>query len=213
MTASPTSTPSTPHSLLERLQKPPADPLTLPEGPDRSRVEKDQKRLDADWARFAEFFVPALYQAAKKICTSAEEAGELAHTMFLEFRQGKLTRYRRQPNVPFRRWLAVVLRNKWYEKKRGKKPAQAEDLDHYADRSDPLDEVIDREFANHAARIALETLLRRFPNGAVYALHLKGEKNLTEVAQSLNKTMAAVYKEKSLILRQLRQELDGLVND
>jgi DNA-directed RNA polymerase specialized sigma24 family protein len=203
---------STPHSLLERLQQSPPDPLTLPQGAERTRAEKEQKRLEADWARFAEFFVPALYQAAKKVCASEEEAGELAHTLFVEFRQGELAKYKRQSNVPFRRWLAVVLRHKWYEKKRGKKPQPA-DLEQAPHASDPVDEVIDREFAAHAARIALDTLLRRFPNGAVYAQHLKGEKNLTEVAQVLNKTMAAVYKEKSLILRQLRQDLDGLVND
>jgi len=36
---------------------------------------------------------------------------------------------------------------------------------------------------------------------------------LSQIAQMLNKSMAAVYKEKSLILRQLRQDLDGLVTD
>lgn len=199
---------STPHSLLERLQQSLADPLSSPP----AAREVDAKRRDADWARFAEFFVPALYQAAKKICTREEDASELAHMMFVEFREGKLARYKRRPEVPFRRWLAVVLRNKWYEKQRGKKAIAAEDLEQLGAAADPLDEVIDREFASHAARIALETMLRRFPNGAVYADHLRGEKTLPQIAQTLGKSMAAVYKEKSLMLRQLRQDLAGLVD-
>jgi RNA polymerase sigma-70 factor (ECF subfamily) len=189
------STTTTPFSLLQRLQQ----------SSDR----------DA-WARFVELYTPLFFYWARKLGLQDADAADLVQDVFASLLVG-VASFERRPGKRFRGWLWTVLQNKHRERQRrlaGRPETSAAFLEE-ATISDSTASIDDAEYQQYLVHRALQLMQAEFEPATWKACweFVVAERPVTEVAAELGISVNAVYLAKSRVLRRLREELDGLLEE
>jgi RNA polymerase sigma-70 factor (ECF subfamily) len=167
------------------------------------------------WKRFVQLYTPLLYSWAAQAGLRGQDAADLVQDVFVILLR-KLGEFRYERDGSFRGWLRTVLRNKWHDLQRLRVPiphdAQAAPLADLPDRT-AIDD--DAEYRAYLVRRALALIQGDFEPAtwqAWQAFAMAGRPAL-EVARELGITAHAVYLAKARVLRRLRQEIAGLLED
>ena len=183
-------------SLLDRLHQP------------------DQQEA---WGRFVQLYTPLLYDWARSLGLQEQDVADLVQEVFAVLLE-KLREFRYEPKLSFRGWLRTVLRNKWREVRRKRIPTPVDARDGpLADLPDPQDdkqfsETAYREYLVQRALILIEGDFQPDTWRAWQEFAVAGEP-AAEVARKLGMTAHAVYLAKARVLRRLREELNGLLDE
>lgn len=184
----------TPSSLLERLQK--------PEDPE-------------SWERFVDLFTPLLFGWSRQLGLAPQEAADLVQDVLLLLLR-KLPEFRNQPGNSFRRWLRIVLLDKWRKNGPQLLPGNSagrralEEL--AAPDSQTAQDLV--EYRSYLLGRVLEMLRPEFPASTWEAFRrygIRGE-DPRQVAAHLQMNVGTVIAAKSRVLTRLRQEFRGILD-
>lgn len=191
----------TPVSLLDRLQRKPAP---------------------ADWQRLVELYTPLLRDWLSRSAAPRQEADDLIQEI-LRCVVAKIADFQRQRTGSFRRWLQVITANciNLYWRKQGGKPAAvggAEGellLSQLADPDDPLDRSIDGEYNRYVVRRLIQLIEPEFQpqTWQAFQRHVLDGQPPAAVAEELGISANAVLIARSRILKRLREEAQGLIEE
>jgi RNA polymerase sigma-70 factor (ECF subfamily) len=169
------------------------------------------------WERFVQLYTPLLYSWADRVGLPDQDAADLVQEVFVTLLQ-KLREFRYKRDGSFRGWLWTMLRNKWREVQRRRVPMPVDacqgPLADLPDRSD--NDLFEKaEYRDYLVQRALELIQGDFEPTTWQAWQAFGVagRPAAEVARELGITAHAVYLAKSRVLRRLRQEVDGLLDD
>jgi RNA polymerase sigma-70 factor (ECF subfamily) len=186
---------TTSHSLLERLK--------LPE---------DQKA----WARFVDLYTPLLFAWARQVGLQGPDAADLVQEVFVLLLQ-KMPAFTYDRHKGFRSWLRTVTLNRWRDqcRRRAVRPRELTggpppDVAAVAEAS--FGEV---EYRQQLVARALELMQAEFQPTtwkACWELVVRG-RPAAEVAAELGISENAVHLAKGRVLRRLRKELAGLLDE
>jgi RNA polymerase sigma-70 factor (ECF subfamily) len=186
---------TTPVSLLEQVRNP-----------------GDQEA----WKRFVNVYTPLLFHWAHRVGSRDQDAADLVQEVFLLLIQ-KLPEFTYDRDKSFRAWLRTLSLNRWHNYQRRKQlPSSREDQPNLSELVDPhgSEAFWDAEYRQHLVSQVLESIQKDFPPDTwkAWSEYVVRGRSATEVAAELGITINMVYLTKSRILRQLRRELDGLVD-
>ncbi len=191
----------TPVSLLDRLQ---------------------QKPAPADWQRLVELYTPLLRDWLARYPALRQEADDLIQEI-LRCVVAKIPDFRRQRTGSFRRWLQVITANcinLFWRKQRGKPSAVGgeegeELLSQLADPDRPLDRSIDGEYSRYVVRRLVQLIEPEFrpQTWQAFQRHVLDGVPPAAVAEELGISVNAVLIARSRILKRLREEAQGLIDD
>ena len=179
---------------------------------ERLRQPHDQEA----WGRFVRLYTPLLMEWARRLGLQEADASDLLQEVFGVLITA-LPQFRYNPDQSFRAWLSVVLRNKWLNQGRGRKPVQAETTDlnqvtfRESDGGLPFDEL---EYRSCLRQRALEICQREFQPvtwQAFWRTVIEGD-TPSEVATELGITANAVYLARGRVLKRLREDLEGFLD-
>jgi RNA polymerase sigma-70 factor (ECF subfamily) len=193
--------PETPVSLLDRLQ---------------------QKPAPADWQRLVELYTPLLRDWLARYPALRQETDDLIQEI-LRCVVAKIPDFRRQRTGSFRRWLQVITANciNLYWRKQRCKPSAigGEDgdllLSQLADPDSPLDRSIDGDHSRYVLRRLVQLIEPEFwpQTWQAFQRHVLDGVPPAAVAEELGISVNAVLIARSRILKRLREEAQGLIDD
>ncbi len=168
------------------------------------------------WARFVDLYTPLLFSWARRLGLQPEDARDLVQEVFTALVE-KLPAFAYDRDKSFRAWLRTVALNKWRDRHRRKAIPIAPGPVPLAELAGPDDGEAfwEQEFQQHLIRRALEVMQADFqPNTwkACWEFVVSG-RPAAAVAHELGISENAVYLAKSKVLRRLRQELKGLLDE
>ncbi len=175
-------------SLLERLRQPDADA----------------------WARFVELYTPLLLRWTCRLGLQAADGDDLVQDVFGILVQ-KLPEFEYDPGRRFRGWLRTVLVHRWHNwPRRGAVPLNVDPPG-----SDPADDVQEEEYRRYLVGRALKIMHTDFEPTTWKACweSVVNGRPAAHVADELGMSVAAVYIARSRVLRRLREELRGMIEE
>ncbi|MCE9608321.1 MAG: sigma-70 family RNA polymerase sigma factor [Planctomycetia bacterium] len=167
------------------------------------------------WNKFVELYTPLLVYWGRQRGLQTEDAADLVQDV-LSHLVHKLPEFEYQPHKRFRNWLATVTRNKFIDRTRKR---WEQGLGGDESRAEPIEPELDgfdeQEYRQYLVRRALEIVRRDYQEATWQACwrSVTTDDSAAEIAQQLNLTEGAVYAAKCRILRRLREELAGLIDD
>ncbi|MBI3466718.1 MAG: sigma-70 family RNA polymerase sigma factor [Planctomycetes bacterium] len=179
---------TTSDSLLERLRLPDADA----------------------WVRFVELYTPFMHRWACRLGLQDADADDLVQDVFGILLQ-KLPDFEYDPGRSFRGWLRTVLVHRWHNWPRRGEVLLTADLPG----SDPGDEVQEEEYRCYLVARALKIMQTDFepPTWKACWECVVNGRLAAEVADELGMSVAGVYIARSRVLRRLRDELRGMIEE
>lgn len=191
----------TPVSLLDRLQ---------------------QKPAPADWQRLVDLYTPLLRDELSRTTAPHQEDDDLIQEI-LRCVVAKIPDFRRQRTGSFRKWLHVITRHcvsLYWRKQRRQPPAVGGDdgeflLAQLADPDSPLDRAIDAEHDRYVVRRLLRLIEPEFrpQTWQAFQRHVLDGLPPAVVAEELGMSANAVLIARSRILKRLREEARGLIDE
>jgi RNA polymerase sigma-70 factor (ECF subfamily) len=185
---------STPVSLLERIRSGPSE---------------------QEWHRFVELYAPLLTFWARRLGLQDSDAADLVQEIFVVLVR-ELPQFIYQPGKRFRGWLWTITVNKWRERKR--KYARQSNLVEETtwDQMSTPDNTValdEQEYNRYLVSRALQLMQSRFQPTTWRACweSVVAGRPTAEIANELGISPNAVRLAKSHVLRELRRELDGLL--
>jgi RNA polymerase sigma-70 factor (ECF subfamily) len=173
----------------------------------------DRLRHGADaqaWDRFCALYTPLLHGWARQLGLHEADADDLVQDVFgLLLR--KMPEFAYDARGSFRGWLRTVLVNRWRNWPR----AAAAPLRVDVPQSDPADAMGEAEYRAYLVRRALGVMQSDFETSswkACWECVAQG-RPAADVAAELGLSVAAVYIARSRVLRRLREELHGLLEE
>lgn len=189
----------------------------------RSLLERLGQRADADaWKRLVDLYTPLLQCWLRQYQVPAADADDLVQEVLaVVVREVPAFRHNGQHGA-FRRWLRTTTLNRlkgyWRRRQAGPQavPGTEADklLEQIADPASDLDRQWEQEHDQFIVRRALELLEPEFTPSTWQAFRrqvIDGARP-AEVAAELGMTAHAALLAKFRVLRQLRRELDGLID-
>ena len=163
-------------------------------------AQTDPLAFDALYRRY----LPQVYRYVRSQVPDREDASDLTQQIFLQALDA-LPAYRVR-GLPFAAWLFRIARNVVIDSYRKHKNAtvpfdELPEALHPASGSDPLSELLEREREQQ-----LHTMLNRLdqPKRDLLALRFAGQLTSTEIAEVVGKSPAAVQKQLTRILAELK---------
>jgi RNA polymerase sigma-70 factor (ECF subfamily) len=175
----------------------------------------------AAWRKFVDLYTPLLFYWARKSGLQEQDAADLVQEVFaLLFVKLPEFEYRpqEQRSGRFRAWLRTVTLNKWKERRRKRQAEALEPADpRWSEPTVPDDaEAFWRdEYDQFLVARALTNMQAQFqPTSwqACWETTVNG-RAAADVAAELGLSEGAVFVAKSRVLRKLRQELAGLLDE
>ena len=185
---------TTPVSLLERLRGQPAD---------------------ADWNRFVQLYSPLIVGWLKKHGADDAAVSDVGQEVLVAV-WDKIAHFERRAGH-FRGWLWTITRNKLCEHLRRTRGdvVGVVALDRHADPVDEVARYVDNEYRQFLVNRAMTLMQADFEPRtwqACWQFVAEGER-AELVADRLGLTVNAVYLAKARVLRRLREELEGLIDE
>lgn len=191
----------TPVSLLDRLQGQPTP---------------------ADWQRFVDLYEPLLRGWLGRDAAVRNEADDLIQDILKSLVQ-KLPDFRRQRAGSFRRWLRVITVNRvnlYWRQRRGQPLAEGGNgaearLAQLEDPDSPVSRLWDEEHNRHVLRRLLQLIEPEFAEKTwrAFRRHVLDGAPTAAVAAELGTSEGAVLIARCRILKRLREEARGLVDE
>jgi RNA polymerase sigma-70 factor (ECF subfamily) len=171
----------------------------------------------AAWDRLVALYTPFLYHCGLRLGLSEADTADAVQDVFLVLLD-KLPKFQYQSSGSFRAWLRTVTCNKIRERFRKRRETAVGGSDPAFD--DPLDpaepdDLWNAEYNQYLAKRALEIMQAEFEPAtwqAVWLTTVEGRRT-ADVAAELGITSNAVFVARSRVLRRLREELAGLLDD
>jgi RNA polymerase sigma-70 factor (ECF subfamily) len=184
----------TPISLLERLRSRPAN---------------------ADWQRFVDLYSPLIVAWLTKFGADDATVHDVGQEVMIAV-WGHIADFEHRTGH-FRGWLWTLTRNKYREhwRRTKSKAVGAVDPEQTADGSDGVAQYVDDEYRQYLVSRAMSLMRSDFEPAtwqACWEFVAEG-RTADEVAGRLQMTANAVYLAKARVLRRLRQELAGLIDE
>jgi RNA polymerase sigma-70 factor (ECF subfamily) len=172
-------------------------------------------RQDA-WNRFVELYTPLLFYWARSVNLSTTDAADLVQEVLLVVVQ-KLPEFAYDPSRSFRGWLRIVTLNKYREIRRRSRTHTEANEAMLAELASPdhVPAFDEREYRHQLVAQALRIMQNEFEPTtwkACWEFVVSG-RPASEVATELQVSVDVVYGAKSRVLRRLREELAGLLDD
>lgn len=187
---------STPHSLLERV-----------------RQRSDQEA----WSRFVKLYTPLIFYWGQKCGLQPEDAADLTQEVFAILLE-KLPGFTYDQHKSFRGWLRTVTLNRWRDRVKGAatRPLPGDEVK-LAELAavDRVSALEDDEYQQHLVARALALMQSEFQPTtwkACWEFVVQG-RSAAEVARELGLTESAVYVAKFRVVRRLKEELKGLLEE
>ena len=175
---------------------------------------KDQYDENA-WEEFIDIYRRYIYVVIRRMDIPVHEAEELTQNLLVKLWE-KLPNFNFNPEVArFRTWLGKVIYNSVISYKRSKKNETFKlELDESHSVDSKISEMMNREWENYIANIALERVKPLFSGKAmeVFQMSLDG-KDLKEIAESLEIKEDSVYRLKNRVKEKLSKEISFLRED
>jgi RNA polymerase sigma-70 factor (ECF subfamily) len=167
------------------------------------------------WERFVELYTPLLLAWCRRIGVTDTDAADLTQAVFLTLYQ-RLPDFQYDADRSFRAWLKTILLNAWRNQvrqrasQRGDRAVTPDDIPD----TDPRLELDEAEYRAHLVRRAMALMRERFEPSTWRACweFVVEERPADDVARELGLTPNAVYLAKARVLRQLRHELQWLLD-
>jgi RNA polymerase sigma-70 factor (ECF subfamily) len=162
------------------------------------------------WGRFVELYTPLLYRWAGRLGLQDADAADLVQdTLGVLLRAFPEFEY--DPGRSFRGWLRTVLTHRWHRWPRRAALPLAADLTG----SDPADEAQEEEYRCYLVGRALKIMQTDFepPTWKACWECVVNGRPAADVADELGMSTAAVYIARSRVLRRLREELRGMIDE
>jgi RNA polymerase sigma-70 factor (ECF subfamily) len=162
------------------------------------------------WGRFVQLYTPVLHRWACRLGLQEADAADLVQDVFgLLLR--KLPEFEYDPSRSFRGWLRTVLVNHWRNRPRRHEAPLAADVPG----PDPADDLDADEYRRYLVGRALEIMQTDFEPRTWKACWecVRNGRPAAEVAAELEMSVAAVYIARSRVLRRLREELTGMLEE
>jgi len=176
-----------------------------------SLLDRLRRPDDAEaWARFVELYTPLLHRWACRLGLQEADAADLVQDVFGVLLR-KLPEFTYDPERSFRGWLRTVLVNHWRNRpRRTATPLTADPLS-----PDPAADLQDDEYRRYLVGRALQVMQTDFEPSTWRACweSVAQGRPAAEVAEELGISVAAVYIARSRVLRRLREELWGLLEE
>jgi RNA polymerase sigma-70 factor (ECF subfamily) len=169
----------------------------------------------AAWERFTQLYGALFDRWFYLAGVPTGEWADIRQEVFLAVAQG-LPGYAHAPGRgAFRGWLRVVVRNKVADYRRARVPPPDPRAHNDRPAPDPLDEETAGEHGLLLLRRALDLLRTDFESATWRAFWLAAveDRAAADVAADLGMTVNAVYLARGRILRRLREEFAGLLDD
>ena len=168
------------------------------------------------WSRFVQIYAPLVESWIRPFGLPAQDAEEMVQEVFSSLIR-ELPKFDYDANRSFRAWLSTVTRNavRSYLRRRGPKMMTnaADNLDGLL--SDDAYQIDAKEFREYVTQRALLVMKSDFEPAtwqAFWRVVTQGESGV-EVARDLGMSVNAVYVAKHRVLRRLREELEGMLED
>jgi RNA polymerase sigma-70 factor, ECF subfamily len=180
---------------------------------ERLKLPMDQQ----SWSRFVDLYTPMIYSWARQVGLQASDAADLVQEVFALLVQ-KMPEFTYDRHKSFRAWLRTVTLNKWrdHQRRLAARPHQltGTGLVDVAD-SDAEGSFSEAEYRQQLVARALELMQDEFKPTtwkACWEFVVAG-RPAAEVARALGISENAVHLAKGRVLRRLRKELAGLLDD
>lgn len=186
---------STQYSLLAKLQ---------------TSSESEQS-----WTRFIQIYAPLLEEWSKRLHVPEQERPDLVQETLVKL----LTRigsFQRSPGCSFRAWLYTILRNCWLDKQRRRRANDVLDSSVGDPRVDDPHETVERqEYHNYILRRVYRLIIADFSptTQEAFQRYVLDGQSAEQVSGELGISVNALYLIRSRVLRRLKAELGGLVDD
>jgi len=182
----------TPVSLLDKLANPQAEQA---------------------WHRFVDLYTPLLYHWAQKMRIPASDISDLLQDVYVHLLK-ELPEFQVRRRGHFHGWLNTVFKNKAQEwlRKRHKLPINGLLSDVCSNESPSA--IEEMEYRKYLTERVLQILKDSFPETTWRACweSVVADRPAEQIAMELGITANMVYLAKSRVLRQLREELTGLLD-
>lgn len=182
----------TPVSLLDKLANPQAEEA---------------------WHRFVDLYTPLLYHWAQKMSIPVSDISDLIQDVYVHLLK-ELPEFQLSRRGHFHGWLHAVFRNKALEwlRKRHKHPINGQLSDVYG--SESLSALEELEYRKYLTERIMQILKDSFPETTWKACweSVVANRPADQIATELGITTNMVYLAKSRVLRQLREDLTGLLD-
>lgn len=178
----------------------------------RLRQRSDQEA----WARFVDLYTPIISLWIRRRNVQPADAADLLQQVFVVLYR-KLPEFRYRENGSFRGWLQTVVRNKCHDHHRRIAHVQIDLVDAIDGKlqTDPAEDSLESEYRELLIARALQLMKVDFQPAtwqAFWDLMVEGLPVET-VADKYGISANAVYLAKARVLRRLREELDGFLDE
>jgi RNA polymerase sigma-70 factor (ECF subfamily) len=175
-----------------------------------SLLERLRQPDDNAWDRYVALYAPLLHRWAGRLGLQDADAADLVQdTLGVLLRE--LPGFDYDPGRSFRGWLRTVLVHRWHRWPRRAAAPLADD----PPGPDPADEVEEDEYRGYLVGRALKIMRTDFepPTWKACWECVVNGRPAAEVAGELGMSTAAVYIARSRVLRRLREELQGMIEE
>jgi RNA polymerase sigma-70 factor (ECF subfamily) len=176
---------------------------------------------DDDWRRLDGLYRPLLRAWVARAGVAASDVDDLVQDVLLVVVR-KISGFERRGKGAFRTWLRTILANRMGDYFRRQKylPTATGDsdflrrLDELESPDSALSRLWDREHDEHVAAALIQRVQHNFTpvTWEAFRRHVTKGEPAVEVAKALDLSLNSVLLAKSRVLKQLRQELAGLVD-
>jgi RNA polymerase sigma-70 factor (ECF subfamily) len=181
-----------------------------------SLLERLRRAEDHEgWERFFRLYAPLVYAWGRKAGGTDADSEDLCQEVFLVLRE-QLPKFQYDTNRSFRNWFYTVTRNKWRELKRRQARRAALPLDGVDEPSVAASDLFaEQEYRRYLVHRALELAQADFAERTyrIFVEHVIFDRPANEVARQFGVERDVVYAAKYRILRKLRAELAGLIDE
>ncbi len=181
-----------------------------------SLLERAKAGNDAAWTKIVQLYTCEVYDRFRRRGLQEADAKDVAQQVFAAVFRGLKGFRRERPKGTFRGWLRTITRNKLHDHFRAVRRypgrfGNGEALDQLADKDD-----VDNASANGRLAARLVEMLRpHFKPEAwrMFEAAMAENCSVSEIAKEFGVSCAAVYKNRSRVLRRIRQEFGDLLDD
>jgi RNA polymerase sigma-70 factor (ECF subfamily) len=191
---------------VEHQTTPPSLLIRLRESPDRQA-----------WERFVEMYTPLFFAWTKRIHLNDHEAADLVQDLFTVLVE-QLPHFEYDRQKSFRAWLKTILLNRWrnrLQRLKTENTVDYQDWNAMPGNANEIPELAEQEYRQYLVGRALALMKAEFQPVTWKACweYVVCDRPAEEVARELGISVNAVYLAKSRVLRRLREELAGLLDE